>query len=200
MEALRQIAPATWAIVIAVVVLAAALPWIWRWYRRRRARKELIRTLTAGGIDYVSDVLVPDGMGGYFHTDFLLLTPRGILVIDLRDVRGNVFGSDQMEEWTVMDGARRYTFTNPLGGLYDRVAAVKALAGEVCVEGRIVFTARASFPKGFPKLTVLVDALSVEFPAVDRTQFSGPVAAFEEAWQRIKGSVLPSTLGQRQFG
>jgi len=27
-------------------------------------------------------------MGGGFHVDFLLLTTRGILVIDLRDVQG----------------------------------------------------------------------------------------------------------------
>jgi len=57
-------------------------------------------------------MLVPDGMAVVFHVDFLLLTTRGILVIDLRDVQGNIFGGDQMAEWTVMDGPRRFTFTN----------------------------------------------------------------------------------------
>src|SRR2546430_17591500 len=111
-------------------------------------------------------MLVPDGMGGGFHVDFLLLTARGILVIDLRDVHGIIFGGDQMAEWTVMDGPRRFTFTNPQSSLYDRIAAVKAVAGEVPVEGRIVFTRRGKFPKGLPKWTLMEDSLRPEFPSV----------------------------------
>ena len=45
--------------------------------------------------------------------------------------------------------------------LYDRIAAVKAVAGEVPVEGRIVFTRRGKFPKGLPKWTLMVDSLRV---------------------------------------
>ena len=90
---------------------------------------------------------------------------RGVVVIDLRDVQGNIFGGDQMAEWTVMDGPRRFTFTNPQSALYDRIAAVKAVAGDVPVEGRIVFTRRGKFPKGLPKWTLMVDALRAEFPA-----------------------------------
>ena len=123
--------------------------------------------MTAAGSDHLVDMLVPDGMGGGFHVDFLLLTTRGILVVDLRDVQGNIFGGDQMAEWTVMDGPRRFTFTNPQSALYDRIAAVKAVAGEVPVEGRIVFTRRGKFPKGLPKWTLMVDSLSAEFPPVD---------------------------------
>ena len=84
---------------------------------------------------------------------------RGVVVIDLRDVKGNIFGGDQMAEWTVMDGAQRFTFTNPQSALYDRIAAVKAIAGDVPVEGRIVFTRRGKFPKGLPKWTLMLDAL-----------------------------------------
>ena len=113
--------------------------------------------------EHLMDMLVPDGMGGGYHVDFLLLTMRGVVVIDLRDVKGNIFGGDQMAEWTVMDGPRRHTFTNPQSALYDRIAAVKAVAGEVPVEGRIVFTRRGKFPKGLPKWTLMLDALQGEF-------------------------------------
>ena len=34
-------------------------------------------------------VLVPDGMGGFIHIDHLLLTPRGLLVLDTRRVAGS---------------------------------------------------------------------------------------------------------------
>jgi hypothetical protein len=195
-DVLTQLPPATWALVVCALALGFGLSWLWRWYRARRARKALVATITAVGADHVADVLVPDGMGGSFHVDFLLLTLRGVVVLDLRDVSGNVFGGDQMNEWTVMDGAQRYTFVNPQSALYDRVAAVKALAADLPVEGRILFTRRAKFPKGLPKWTLMVDSLSSDFPAVERGLAAGVTERFGAGWQRIKSSVTPSSMAQ----
>src|SRR5262245_50194526 len=138
----NELPPTTWALVAAAIVVGWIMASAWGAYRKHTARKVLISTVTAASTDHMADVLVPDGMGGSFHLDFLLLTPQGILVIDLRDVAGNTFGGDQMTEWTVIDGAQRYTFLNPQSALYDRIAAVKAVAGDVPVEGRVVFTRR----------------------------------------------------------
>src|ERR1700734_2937956 len=155
---LSKLPPLTWALLAIAVALGWILSLTWRWYSRRRAQRALVAMVTASASDYVRDVLVPDGMGGFYHVDYILLTPRGILVIDLRDVPGNIFGGDQMTEWTVMDGPQRFTFTNPQGALYDRIAAVRAVAGEAPTEGRIVFTKQGKFPKGLPKWTLMVDA------------------------------------------
>ncbi len=126
-QALRPLVP--WALLALLVALVIGLVWFVRWFRRRRARKALRLAVTAVGADHVIDALVPDGMGAGFHVDFLLLSVHGILIIDVREVQGNIFGGDQMAEWTVMDGAHRFTFVNPQSGLYDRVAAVKAISG-----------------------------------------------------------------------
>jgi len=167
----------------------------WRWYARRQARRALIQAVTSSAVDFVQDVLVPDGNGGSYHVDFLLLTLRGVLVIDLRrDVTGNVFGGDQMTEWTVMESAKRTTFPNPQSALYDRVAAVKALATDVPVEGRIVFTQSAVFPKGMPKWTVRVDALAGEFPGVDRSTLEAAVQRYLPGWEQAKRATAPSEL------
>ena len=113
MEELEKLPPTAWGLIAAAAILGFAAAWVWRWYRQYRMRAALRTAVTAAGSDHLVDMLVPDGMGGGFHVDFLLLTTRGILVIDLRDVQGNIFGGDQMAEWTVMDGPRRFTFTNP---------------------------------------------------------------------------------------
>ena len=167
-----------------------------RWYRARRVRLALRERISAVSLDHVRDVLVPDGNGGALHIDFALLTPRGLLVLDMRDVAGNVFGSDQMAEWTVMDGAQRSTFPNPQNTLYDRVAAVKALAGELSVEGRIVFMRRSVFPKGLPRFTLSIDSLSQEFPLGDRSLAERNAAPFQAAWEAVKAQLAPSPLAK----
>jgi Nuclease-related domain len=192
-DELSQLPPIVWVLVAGAVAFGFGLSLLWRWYRRYRARKALRNAVTAGATDHLIDALVPDGMGGGFHVDYVLLTQRGIVVIDLRDVRGNIFGADQMAEWTVMDGPHRFTFTNPQGALYDRIAAVKAVTGDVVVEGRIVFTRRARFPKGLPKWTLMLDGLRAEFPITDFVS-SASEARFREAWQRLKAAVKPSYM------
>jgi hypothetical protein len=193
-EALQTLPPTAWLLIAAAGALGFLLFWAWRWYRHYRARKALHTAVTTGCADHLVDSLVPDGMGGSFHVDYLLLTLRGVVVIDLRDVKGNIFGVDQMAEWTVMDGARRFTFINPQSALYDRIAAVKAVAGEVPVEGRIVFTRRGRFPKGLPKWTLMLDALRAEFPAADFETPADTMARFRDGWQSLRGAVKPSNM------
>ena len=181
-------------IVIGVIAVAGIGFFAGRiWMVRRRDARRVAR-VTAGAADFLRDVLVPDGNGGVYHLDFLLLTSRGVVIIDMRDVPGNVFGGDQMTEWTVMDGPRRHTFVNPQSGLYDRIASVKAVAqdAETPVEGRVVFTRRAKFPKGLPRFTVMIDSVAAEFPRLGAAELEIAVSKYRPGWARLKETVKPS--------
>src|SRR6202795_4720949 len=136
-----------------------------RAYRRRARRLSLLKRLERVAFEAAHQVLVPDGMGGFIHVDHLLLTPRGVLVLDTRRVAGLIFGGDQMSDCTVMGRGRRYTFDNPQPALYDRIAAVKALVGDVPVEGRLLFSNVGKFTKGFPKWVLMLDGIEGGFPA-----------------------------------
>ena len=182
------------AVLVAATVSISALVYIWRVYRRRRARSRLNAAITAVGLEALQNVLLPDGMGGSMHVDFLLLTTRCVLVVDLRDVVGNIFGGDQMTEWTVMAGAKRTTFQNPQGAMYDRVAAVKQLSGDLPVEGRVLFTRRGRFPKGLPRWTMMVDSLRAEFPPADAHAREALMGRYRETWNAISAEVSPSPL------
>ena len=165
-----------------------------RAYRRRSRRRGLLARLERIALAAVHQVEVPDGMGGYIHVDHLLLTPRGILILDTRRVPGLIFGGDQMSDWTVMMArGRRYTFDNPQPALYDRMAAVKALVGDVPVEGRLVFSNAGRFTKGKPKWVVMLDGLELEFPPVEPSERSAPTAeARAEVWRRLTAQLRPS--------
>jgi Nuclease-related domain len=177
-------------------VLLVVLPgcyWGVRAYRRRARRRALLSRLERIAFEAAHQVLVPDGMGGFIHIDHLLLTPRGILVLDTRRVAGLIFGGDQMSDWTVMGRGHRYTFDNPQPALYDRIAAVKALVGDVPVEGRLLFSNAGKFTKGFPKWVLMLDGIEVEFPAVDRGMNASPTFAdLKQAWGRLVAQLRPS--------
>ena len=179
---------------VATVIFLALLWFLVRALRLRSADKRLHQGIVSVSLEYLHNVLVPDGNGAVMHVDYLLLTSRGIVVIDLRDQRGNIFGGDQMTQWTVMNGATRTTFQNPQHALYDRVAAVRALAGELPVEGRILFTRRAKFPKGLPRWTLMVDSLRAEFPPVASDAGRAWLERFRGEWQALAAAARPSSL------
>jgi hypothetical protein len=191
---LQNLEPRAIAYAASALLLVLLLLMFWRWYRRRRARAKLLRAVTGGAFEYHRDVLVPDGQGGSLHIDFLLLTARGCVVIDMRDIAGLIFGGDQMTEWTVMHRAQRYTFTNPQASLYDRIAAIRALAIDLPVEGRVVFSARGRFPKGLPRYTLMLDSIAAEYPSAEREQ-SGIIPELWRAdWARLSTACRPSKL------
>ncbi|HEX3912545.1 MAG TPA: nuclease-related domain-containing protein [Steroidobacteraceae bacterium] len=178
----------------AAILLIAVLGFFGlRAYQRRARRKSLLARLGRVALAAAHQVLVPDGMGGFIHIDHILLTPRGILVLDTRRVAGLIFGGDQMSDWTVMGRGNRYTFDNPQPALYDRIAAVKSVVGDVPVEGRLLFSNVGKFTKGIPKWVVMLDGIEVEFPVVERAEAaSAESEQAQEAWKRLVAQLRPS--------
>jgi hypothetical protein len=182
------------ALIAAVLAaIGAAIYFGVRLWQRHSRRKALLLRLERIAYDAAHQVLVPDGMGGFIHIDHLLLTQKGLVVLDTRRVVGVIFGGDQMSEWTVMSRKQRFTFDNPQPSLYDRVAAVKMLAGDAPVEGRLVFSNQGKFTKGMPKWVLMLDDLEVEFPLVNRSARSAPqFEKLNESWARVKSQLRPS--------
>src|SRR5271169_1700109 len=182
-----------WIGIGAAVLLLAAIAFLGlRAYRRRSRRRSLLARLERVASGAAHQVLVPDGMGGFIHIDHILLTPRGILVLDTRRVAGLIFGGDQMSDWTVLGRGYRYTFDNPQPALYDRIAAVKAIVDDVPVEGRLLFSNVGKFTKGIPKWVVMLGGIEVEFPVVDRGIHSALADEYAEPWSRLLAQLKPS--------
>jgi hypothetical protein len=176
-----------------LLLLGAAAFFGLRAYRRRSRRRKLLARLERIAFGAAHQVLVPDGMGGFIHIDHLLLTGRGVVVLDTRRVQGLIFGGDQMSNWTVLGRGQRHTFDNPQPALYDRIAAVKAIVGDVPVEGRLLFSNVGKFTKGIPKWVVMLDGIEVEFPPVDRgNPDAGASTHYAEGWGRLLAQLRPS--------
>ena len=182
-------------IVAGVVGLGVATYAIVRHVQFLRARRAIDNVIGSVAFDLLKNVLLPAGPGELVHLNYLLLTQRGLLVVDLFDMPGMIFAGEKMENWSVFGPKRHYTLPNPLPMLYDRIAAVRALAGDVRVDGRIVFSMRGEFPKGRPATVMRLDDLQDVFPVVEKSP-GAVAAAFAPVWERIKSTAQPNPLAR----
>ena len=170
----------------ALVLLAALLAGgIAIWVLRRRRQRDTERRLHDASCGILKNSLIPDGNGGHIHLQYALLTRRGILILDIKEVEGHVFGREGMQDWTVLANDRRYTFANPQPGLWDRLAAVKRLTPEVPVTGHVAFGTKARFSKGQPRSVIMLEELLQELEQESQADRSMAAESFRPYWDRL---------------
>ncbi len=194
---MNDLLPAEFPGAYALLLLLVVLLLIWLVVRARRDRgRTLAKVLDAIAFARIEHMVIPDGDEGEIQIDHLVLTAQGLLIIDVKDVIGAVFGSDMMQEWTVIAKDRRFTFANPQPALYDRIAAVREIVRQVPVAGRIVFLDGASFAKGVPGLVTTLDELLDEFGEEDKAAAKVNIEAFLPHWELIHDKADFSVKGK----
>lgn len=168
--------------IVAVGLLGYGVVAVWR--RVRRSPRMVFRRI---GHRKLTDLILPDGMDGEIHVDHLVLTDRGLLVLELRNASGALFGAESMNEWRVIDGVRRFTFRNPLPALEARVHSVQLLAGDVPVEGRVAFIGEIVFAAGRPPGVTTLAEIATEFQRAPHAADGNSQTreAWLSAWKRI---------------
>lgn len=179
----------------ALVVSALLLVWLVYRYIRNRSNA-LQRAFNAIGFERIEGVVIPNADEGEIQVDQLLLTSKGLLIVDIKDVKGIVFGSDKMQDWAVISNERRYTFSNPQPMLFDRIAAVRQIVREVPVAGRLLFLDGAEFTKGVPGMVCTLEELVKEFGEQDKNAAKFKIEAFRPHWDLIKKAALGAEVEQ----
>ena len=194
MPDLSQLNSTPW-ILPAVGVLALLIVWvIYRYFRGRS--NALQRALNEISFERIEGLIIPNADEGEIQIDQLLLTSQGLLILDIKDVKGTVFGSDKMQDWAVISNERRYTFANPQPMLFDRIAAVRQIVREVPVAGRLLFLEGAEFTKGVPGLVCTLEELVNEFGEPDKKAAKFKIEAFQPHWDLIRKAALSSEFDE----
>ena len=174
--------PGAYLLPLLLIVLLLVLLFI----RNRKMRgRSLAYVLDSIAFERIEHLVIPNADDGEIQIDHLVLTAQGLLVIDVKEVAGAVFGSDKMQDWTVIAEDRRYTFANPQPALYDRIAAVRQIVRQVPVAGRVLFLDGASFTKGVPSMVTTLDELMDEFGEQDKAAAKLKIEAFIPHWELI---------------
>jgi hypothetical protein len=182
-----------WSVIsaaLALILIATVFGLRWR------ANNSVDGRLRKAANELLQNILVPDGEDNEIHVEYALLTPRGVVLIEVRDVIGKIFGSEAMEDWTVLSDRQRFTFSNPLHRLYDRLAAVKRLLPDVPVDGFVAFTNRGEFTKGQPGQVVMLDKFIDDLHDEKKSTPVESVEGFYPQWNRLREESVSIRVGQ----
>lgn len=149
--------------------------------------KKIVKEIAA---DFIQDAALPDGLEGFIFVDYMILTPTGILVVDVQNYNGFLFGGEAVDEWTQMIDHQSYKFNNPIPVNQHHVQSVLTHTGDVPVQGRIVFTSLGKFPKGIPEGVSTASSFKndVSFTVVG----NAVPEIYQQTWNRLLAIVKES--------
>lgn len=175
-------------VVLAALVLTALIFIVGGvfWWRKRNA-DPLTRLQRAISQDSLEGAVLADGIGGEIQIEYLMLTPRGLLLLDTIGVSGTVFAGERLDVWSANSQSGRVTFENPIPNLQARAAAVQLAVPGVPVDARLLFLGTVTFPKGHPPAVTDIESLLEEYAAA-QTGEGGSV--FEGQWAALKQSLI----------
>lgn len=168
------------------IAIAAVIAIVWYVRRRATPEQQLKKLLSSVGNDYLRNFVVPNGVGGEIHIDCLVLTPIGLIVLDIIDAQGTVFAGDRLDTWSATDNGQRITFINPIPRLQARIEAISSLARGVPLDGRVLFVGNVEFPKGHPRQVATPTSLLEELADID---VNGNAQHLEHHWENIQRAI-----------
>lgn len=174
----------TWGPAVVLLILALILSYATlRNWLKEQYMYNCIRRL---GVAAIRNIALPDGMDGRVLIENIVLTPGGIYILPIKRYCGIIFAADNIGTWSQVVGKRSYKFPNPLPELDTYVMAVRTLLPMINVEGRILVTKDAEFPKGKPDRIIPVSKITEEL-AINKGEVS---TQLKEAWDKLKAAGL----------
>lgn len=164
---------------------------------RHVGRFRIRRLLDRFGPDVLHDFIIPAANGGLARIDHAVQAGDGIVCIQVRHMRGLVFGNEQDAQWSIVDGVKRRRFLNPLVHAVGCRRAIEKIVPGVPVLSVVVFTGDVEFasarPVGLLQTTELDGYLSrIEFP-------SNSVDDWDAAWLTVRAAARTDEATRRDY-
>ena len=121
------------------------------------AEWKLTHLLKNTGSDVLHNISIPDGMDGNIFIEYLILTPKKIILLGVKKYRGLIFAAEKIDLWTQVIGNKSYKFNNPLLQLENDALALASKIKNVIIEEKVLFINGSEFPKGKPENVISID-------------------------------------------
>jgi len=128
------------------------------YFRSSNDERKLQVLLKGHTQDYLSDVVIPDGLDGFLFADYLLQHHDTIIVINVMHKPGYVFGGEKIDEWTCVENNVTKKFKNPLANAKMFAHAITHALGYANVSSYVLFDSQSNFAKGIPEGVLQLDS------------------------------------------
>lgn len=148
-----------WYLPFVAVACAAlfrlALPRIKGWVGEKLVSRVLRRSLAQPAYHLMEDVTLPLA-NDTTQIDHVVVSIYGVFVIETKNMKGWIFGSERQAMWTQKIYKHSQRFQNPLRQNYKHVVAVRELLGlaEAEVHSVVVFVGSSTFKTPMPENVV----------------------------------------------
>lgn len=125
--------------------------------------RSLVKKLPQDSYQLFKNVTLPTG-DGTTQIDHILLSAYGIFVIETKNMKGWIFGSERRAKWTQQIYRHKTSFQNPLHQNYKHTETLQRLLNlpKDAVHSVVIFTGQAEFKTSMPDNVGHVRA-SIEF-------------------------------------
>ena len=179
------------------VIIAIILLLMWKTFRSKESHRYFPKIIRKISKYYMKNVVIPDAVEGSSFIDWLVLTPRGILIISQKPYKGMIFGAENISHWTQVVDRRSYTFDNPLRQLEVDLVTIKSLIPNIPVKGYVVFDRDSFFPKGKPKIVLTLNEIKQNISVFREGVISNELL---EAWDKLSSQLKPGSNSEQNFG
>ncbi|MCF6210114.1 MAG: NERD domain-containing protein [Gammaproteobacteria bacterium] len=177
-----------------------ALPLAFWYFRRRHQASQhechITEVIDSLGVPSLHNVVLPDGIDGLAFIDYLLLMPKGIVVLSLEHREGLLFGGRSVDRWTQVINGKTLKFDNPLYTHPHQRQAVEWNTEDIATCGCVVFSNAGQFQKGIPSGCCMIDDLPAKIAPLLGSTSEIP-KPLHEAWAHLQNL---STTSQAELG
>lgn len=127
---------------VAIIVFAFLKRYKSPTQKGKRGEKKVIKFLSKEEGILINDYLIDDEYGKSHQIDHILLSPKGIFVIETKNYSGRIYGSENSKEWTqsLKFGRVKNKIYNPIKQNKTHVFMIKKVLGsDYYVDSLVIF-------------------------------------------------------------
>ncbi|NNH78042.1 NERD domain-containing protein [Acinetobacter sp. ANC 5380] len=103
----------------------------------------------------INDITLPDNQSTTTQVDHIVISPFGIFVIETKNYKGWIFGSERQKQWTQSIYRQKNKFQNPIHQNYKHIKTLESLLEDIVPSnvffGIVIFVGSAEFKSKIPK-------------------------------------------------
>ncbi|OCA90574.1 hypothetical protein A8F94_01445 [Bacillus sp. FJAT-27225] len=104
-------------------------PHIKGWLGERKV-SALLHSLDSNTYTVLNDLYIPTENGQTTQIDHILISRKGIFVIEMKNYTGWIFGTEKSPSWTKVRNKHKQPFQNPIRQNYGHIKALQNLLGD----------------------------------------------------------------------